>query len=83
MQFLRISPWAPTVSALSQAGLTSASHALQDESPSSQDSVQGRRRRLLKDRFVKEESDYGRVNYGLRIATMDRHALVNGLISRK
>ena len=83
MQFLRIPLWAPAACALSQAGLTAALHALQGESPSSQEGVQGRRRRLLKDRYVKEESDYGRVNYGLRIATVDRRALVNGLISRK
>ena len=56
---------------------------LQGESSPSQEGVEGRRRRLLKDRYVKEESDYGRVNYGLRIATVDRQALVNGLISRK
>ena len=55
---------------------------LQGEASSSQEGVEGRRR-LLKDRFVKEEADYGRVNYGLRIATVDRHALVNGLILQK
>ena len=43
----------------------------------------GRRRRLLKDRYVKELSDYGRVSYGMRVATVNRHDLVNGLISPK
>ena len=46
------------------------------------DSTQGRRR-LLKDRYVKEEANYGRVNYGIRVATVNRLDLVNGLISPK
>ncbi len=46
------------------------------------DSAQGRRR-LLKDRYVREEANYGRVNYGIRVATVNRLDLVNGLISPK
>ena len=41
------------------------------------------RRRLLKERYVQESSDYGRVSYGMRVATVDRLALVHGLISPK
>ncbi|CAL8461845.1 g1376 [Coccomyxa elongata] len=39
--------------------------------------------RLLKERFVKEQSNYGRVNYGIRVAWVDRTALVNGQIFPK
>ena len=41
------------------------------------------RRRLMKERSVEEESDYGRVSYGMRIASVNRLALVHGLISPK
>ena len=41
------------------------------------DSAQGRRR-LLKDRYVREED-----NYGIRVALVNRLDLVNGLISPK
>ena len=41
------------------------------------------RRRLLKERYVTEETDYGRVSYGMRVASVDRLALVRGLISPK
>ncbi len=37
-------------------------------------------RRMLKERFVKEQSNYGRVNYGMRVAWVDRQALVSGQI---
>ncbi len=50
--------------------------------PSALSAAQGRRR-ILKERYVEEETDYGRVSYGMRVATVDRLALVNGLISRK
>jgi hypothetical protein len=40
-------------------------------------------RRILKERFVKEQSNYGRVNYGMRVAWVDREALVTGQIFPK
>ena len=43
----------------------------------------GGQRRLMKERFVEEDSDYGRVSYGMRIASVDRLSLVQGLISPK
>ncbi|BDA41433.1 hypothetical protein COCOBI_02-2130 [Coccomyxa sp. Obi] len=39
--------------------------------------------RLLKERFVKEQSNFGRVNYGMRVAWVDRKALVSGQIFPK
>ncbi|EIE25189.1 neuraminidase [Coccomyxa subellipsoidea C-169] len=39
--------------------------------------------RLLKERFVKEQSNFGRVNYGMRVAWVDRKALVAGHIFPK
>ena len=42
-----------------------------------------RRRRLLEERYVPEEADYNRVSYGMRVAIVDRLALVQGLISPK
>ncbi len=39
--------------------------------------------RLLKERFMKEQSNFGRVNYGIRVAWVDRTALVNGQIFPK
>ena len=40
-------------------------------------------RRVLKERFVKEQANFGRVNYGMRVAWVDRLALVNGEIMPK
>lgn len=40
-------------------------------------------RRMLKEKFVKEQSNFGRVNYGMRVAWVDRLALVNGQIYPK
>lgn len=40
-------------------------------------------RRILKERFVKEQANFGRVNYGMRVAWVDRQALVNGQIYPK
>ena len=40
-------------------------------------------RRILKERFVKEQANFGRVNYGMRVAWVDRQALVRGEISPK
>ncbi|CAL5221936.1 g4211 [Coccomyxa viridis] len=40
-------------------------------------------RRILKERFVKEQANFGRVNYGMRVAWVDRQALVTGQIFPK
>ena len=40
-------------------------------------------RRMLKERFVKEQANFGRVNYGMRVAWVDRQALVTGQIFPK
>ncbi len=45
--------------------------ALREEEPE-------RRRLLVKDRYVKEEANYGRVNYGMRIVRVERIPLVHG-----
>ena len=35
-------------------------------------------RRLLKEKYVEEQANYGRVCYGIRIARLDRGPLVDG-----
>ena len=40
-------------------------------------------RRILKEKFIKEQSNFGRVNYGMRVAWVDRQALVSGEIVPK
>ena len=40
-------------------------------------------RRILKEKFIKEQSNFGRVNYGMRVAWVDRQALVNGEVVPK
>ena len=58
-------------------------HAFAMQAASSTSGAAQGRRRLLKERYVAEEADYGRVSYGMRVATVDRLALVQGLISPK